>query len=119
MENDNAELYGGGYDNYYENGGWYQDEYGEWYQDPAYAENIPNGSIPNGMSGTKATLSNHNVIQSGTTSANNKSMQNQNKSHSHKDARYIICFSNLIVTSPTKNKKKTRIKLKQRNKMNF
>ena len=106
MENDNAELYGGGYDNYYDNGGWYQDEYGEWYQDPAYAENIPNGSIPNGMSGTKATLSNHNVIQSGTTSANNKSMQNQNKSHSHKDARYIICFLNLLVTSPTKTRRK-------------
>ena len=89
MENDNAELYGGGYDNYYENGGWYQDEYGEWYQDPAYADTLPNGTIPNGTSGNKSTLSNHNVIQSGTTSANNKSMQNKTNSLSHKDPRYI------------------------------
>ena len=94
MENDNAELYGGGveYDNYYENsGGWYQDEYGEWYQDPNYAAILPNGSIPNGTNGTnksQATINNHNVIQSGTTSANNKSMQNQNKSLSHKNERY-------------------------------
>ena len=87
MENDNAELYGGGadYDNYYENGGWYQDEYGEWYQDPNYAD-LPNGSIPNGMSGnkTQTTINNHNVIQSGTTSANNKSMQNKAKPHAPK-----------------------------------
>ena len=81
MENDNAELYGGGveYDNYYENSGWYQDEYGEWYQDPNYAAILPNGSIPNGTGTNKsqATINNHNVIQSGTTSANNKSMQNK------------------------------------------
>ena len=65
MENDNAELYGGGvdYDNYYENSGWYQDEYGERYQDPNYA-NLPNGSIPNGMSGnkTQATINNLSLI---------------------------------------------------------
>ena len=49
MENDNAELYGGEYDNYYENGGWYQDEYGEWCQDPNYA-GLANGGIPNNKS---------------------------------------------------------------------
>ena len=98
MDNDNAELYGGGvdYDNYYENGGWYQDEYGEWYQDPNYA-NLPNGSIPNGMSGTtgnktQATISNHNVIQTGT-SANNKSMQNTTKSPAHQKERYNYIFT--------------------------
>ena len=85
MENDNAELYGGEYDNYYENGGWYQDEYGEWCQDPNYA-GLANGSIPN----NKSTISNHNVIQTGstgstTTSANNKSMQNTANNPAHRE----------------------------------
>ena len=33
MESYNDEPYGVDYDNYYQNGGWYQDENGEWQQD--------------------------------------------------------------------------------------
>ena len=102
---DNAELFGGDseYDNYYENGGWYQDEYGEWYQDPNYQSNFSgkeNGQLningPSlGGSGaetstnkTQATINNHNsVIVSGTTSANNKTMQNATTLPSKHNAR--------------------------------
>ena len=45
MENYNDEPYGIDYDNYYQNGGWYQDEYGEWQQDPNFTGHL-NGSDP-------------------------------------------------------------------------
>ena len=98
--NDNAELYGSEYDNYYENDGWYQDEYGEWYQDPNYS-NLPkengqltiNGGIPSQTANvtsnkSQTTINNqNNSILSGTTSANNKSIQNATNTSSKQNER--------------------------------
>ena len=49
MENYNDEPYGVDYDNYYQNGGWYQDENGEWQQDPNFTGRL-NGSDPDNES---------------------------------------------------------------------
>ena len=78
-DGDGVDMYGGDaeYDNYYENG-WFQDEYGEWYQDPNYV-NPPNQSNFSGKENNQLTINGPLTTidkQNNALSAKNKNVQN-------------------------------------------